>query len=815
MFGRSRGRAHLPRRFPHRRSDTAPPERGAPRVLAGDELPEEEHEGLKEVMDGEPVRAVIDCDLRFSGQYGHSHLVLGDRRLALVENGRIHVSVDLSDVATAYCKDYVGNALLEVRLKDDRRIEVARYSKTMAEAGQQLAERINRTLNVSDEEIEAETEQASKISGPKEDKPTYRCPNCGHPLTGPSDACPKCVKTREVLWRLAKLCAHHKRVAVAGAVLSILFIAANLGPGVLVRELVDGALQPGQAAAAAVAGVTAPDAAPASAGAAAAAPWPDLDSRLRQLYAVCGIFLMLVTARAVLHALRIRVLGTLGNQVVRDLRDRLYRTLQRLSLSYYDREHTGRIMSRVLQDTAAVRMLVVQASQQVVTDLLMLVGIAVVLFLINWRLAAIALLPVPIVAVLVRAFARRFRGIYRTVRRRFATLSASVAETITGMRVVKSFAQEDREISGFAGKNENVYAASMAAVATSSRFQPVTGLIMSLGVVAVWLIGGRSVLHHAVSLGVLLLFITYMNQFYMPVTRLMHMTQVFQDSATAAERIFSIMDMPSDVADHDGAVEPEKIEGRIQVQGVTFAYEDGEKVLKDIDIDVRPGEMIGLVGHTGSGKSTLISLICRFYDPDKGRILLDGRDLRDIRARALRSRIGMVLQEPFLFAGTIKENIAYGRPDATEAEIIQAARAANAHEFIMNLPDGYDSDAGERGVMLSGGEKQRISIARAILKNPAILILDEATSAVDTVTEKQIQEAIDHLVHGRTTIAIAHRLSTLRNADRLIVLEDGAIIEQGTHRELMQKDGVYAELVHTQAEFAEQIAAAGEDEDVE
>jgi ATP-binding cassette subfamily B protein len=805
-------------------------------MLTPDELPRDEHDGLREVIGGEPIRAVIDCDLRFSGQYGHSHLLLSDRRLALIEGGRIHVSVALEDVATAYCKDYVGNALLEVRLKDDRRLELARYSKTMAEAAQQLAERINRTLNVSEEEIEAEAEQASKMSGPKEEKPTYRCPNCGHPLASASDACPKCVNTRQVLWRLTKLCAHHRRIAAAGAALSVLFIAVNLGPGILVRQLVDGALRPTQTAAEAAAmaavGADGRTTAPAAAAVPAVQTREPFASvriqerrrhRLQQLYVICAIFLALVAVRALLTALRIRVMGMLGNQVVRDLRDRLYRTLQRLSLSYYDREHTGRIMARVLQDTNAVRALVVQASQQVVIDLLMLVGVAIVLFVINWRLAAIALLPMPVVAVMVRTFARRFRGLFRTVRRRFATLAASVAETISGMRVVKSFAQEDREISGFADKNEHVYAASMAAVDVASRFQPISGLVMSLGIVAVWLVGGRAVLSHlgttqtpdgAVSLGTLLLFITYMNQFYMPVTRLMQMTQMFQDSATAAERIFGIMDMPSDVADHETAVDPGSIEGRIQIDHVTFGYEDGEKVLKDIDIDVRPGEMIGLVGHTGSGKSTLISLICRFYDPDKGRILLDGRDLRDIKARSLRSRIGMVLQEPFLFAGSIEENIAYGKPDATEEQIIQAARAANAHDFIMNLPDGYDSEVGERGVMLSGGEKQRISIARAILKNPAVLILDEATSAVDTVTEKQIQEAIDNLVSGRTTIAIAHRLSTLRNANRLIVLDNGEIIEQGTHAELMEKDGTYAELVRTQAEFAELVnTASDENED--
>jgi ABC-type multidrug transport system fused ATPase/permease subunit len=298
-----------------------------------------------------------------------------------------------------------------------------------------------------------------------------------------------------------------------------------------------------------------------------------------------------------------------------------------------------------------------------------------------------------------------------------------------------------------------------------------------------------------------------MNQFYNPGRQLMNMTETFQQSATAIERIFNIMDMPSDVADHDRSVAFDRFKGKIDIQDVSFGYEQGERVLKNINLSVQPGEMVGLVGQTGSGKSTLASLVCRFYDPTKGRILIDGVDLRDIRTRSLRTNIGTVLQDPFLFAGSIKENIAYGRPDAGERDIIEAAAAANAHEFIMNLPDAYDTHVGERGVTLSGGEKQRVSIARAILKDPGILILDEATSAVDTVTEALIQGALDRLVRNRTTIVIAHRLSTLRNADRLVVLEDGEIAESGTHTELLEMGGVYAELSKTQAEFAAAGAA--------
>jgi ATP-binding cassette subfamily B protein len=350
--------------------------------------------------------------------------------------------------------------------------------------------------------------------------------------------------------------------------------------------------------------------------------------------------------------------------------------------------------------------------------------------------------------------------------------------------VVKSFAQEDREIDSFDEKNLEEYDARTTAVTARSRFIPSLTFLTSLGVLAVWLIGGGWVLGGVLTVGWLIAYISYMNMFYNPVRQLLNLAEVFQESATGAERIFNVMDTPSDVTDHEQACDVSAVRGQIDIRNVSFTYDEGEYVLKDITLAIAPGEMIGLVGQTGSGKSTLVSLVARFYDPTKGCICLDGVDLRDMRMKALRSNIGMVLQDPFLFAGTIRDNIAYGRPGASEAEIIQAAKAANAHEFIMNLPDAYDTRVGERGVSLSGGEKQRVSIARAVLKDPPILILDEATSAVDTATEAIIQEAMDRLVHGRTTIAIAHRLSTLRNADRLIVLDAGEIIEQGTHDEL-------------------------------
>ena len=744
-----------------------------------EDLSEQDQEHVEELA-GDPrqIELIAVSDILPSGDYGRNYVILCSDTILVSIDHSVTRRIPLNEISAVLCRNFVGNGLLEARTKDEGRIELARYSRTLTDSFQVMADHINDHLGVSDQELAEKREEMEKVSGPKEERPTYRCPSCGHPLSHEGDACPKCAQRSLVFGKLLKYLKPLWPQALLGFLFTIIVTLCNLGPGYLVRQMIDRALLPEDIS---------------------------LFEKHQALWVIVGLFFGIIVIRMLASHVRIKAMGTMGQRVVRALRQDTYRALQRLSLSYFDREHTGRIMSRVLSDTQVVQGFIVESLQHAVIHVLMICGISIILFRENALLAAVALGPIPIVVIVGRSFSQRFKWIFRSVRRRFASLSAALNESVSGVRVVKSFAQEDREYSTFSSRNDEYYDANIAAVNTQAKFRPSIIFLMTLGTIVVYLIGGRQVLAGSLSLGLLMQFITYMTQFYAPVQALVQLTEAYQRTTTAAERVFGIINMPTELSDHDKAVNVKDVKGRIEFRGVSFQYQDGERILKNVDLAIEPGKMLGVVGQTGAGKSTLVSLVCRFYDPTDGDILLDGASLKDITMQSLRSQIGMVLQDTFLFARTIRDNIAYGTPHTTNEEIIEAAKAANAHEFIMNLPDGYDSDVGERGIMLSGGEKQRISIARAILKNPAILILDEATSAVDSVTEASIQEAMDRLIKGRTTIAIAHRLSTLRNADKLIVIDNGEIAESGTHIDLMKHDGIYAGLCRMQADFAREI----------
>ncbi len=492
------------------------------------------------------------------------------------------------------------------------------------------------------------------------------------------------------------------------------------------------------------------------------------------------------------------LLSLVSERIAADLRTSTFEHLLGLSLEYFGNKRTGDLMSRIGSETDRISVFLSLHALDFITDVLMLAMTAIILFSINPGLALATLVPLPFIAWLIHLVRDRLRTGFEKIDRVWGEITNVLADTIPGIRVVKAFAQEAREARRFKEANANNLQVNDRLNKTWSLFTPTVALLTEMGLLVVWGVGIWLISHQSITVGTLTAFLAYIGRFYGRLDSMSRIVSVTQKAAAGAKRIFDILDHVSNVPDPVNPQPFENVTGAISMQGVNFRY-GSRSIIRSLNLDIRPGEMVGLVGHSGSGKSTLVNLICRFYDVTEGAIKVDGVDLRRVKVADYRRHIGLVLQEPFLFFGTIAENIAYGKPDATRDEIVAAARAAHAHEFILRLPHGYDSLVGERGQGLSGGERQRISIARALLIDPAILILDEATSAVDTETEKEIQRALDNLVKGRTTIAIAHRLSTLRKADRLVVMDRGEIVELGPHDELIAKQGHYWRLWEAQA----------------
>ena len=496
------------------------------------------------------------------------------------------------------------------------------------------------------------------------------------------------------------------------------------------------------------------------------------------------------------------VLALASERIGADLRSTAYEHLLRLSLEYFGGRRTGDLMTRIGSETDRLCIFLSVHFLDFATDVLMIVMTAVILFSIDPWLACATLLPLPFIAWLIQNVRDRLRSGFEKIDRVWSELTNVLADTIPGIRVVKAFAQEKREASRFRLANKHNLAVNDRVNYLWSLFSPTVTLVTEVGLLVVWAFGIWQVANHQVTVGVLSAFLAYSSRFYARLDSMSRIVSHTQKAIAGTKRIFEILDHVSSVPEPVNPQPMPKIQGRIQIDNIGFRY-GNRAVIRGLSLDIAPGEMIGLVGQSGSGKSTMVNLICRFYDVSEGAIRIDGTDIRDLRVSDYRQHIGLVLQEPFLFFGTIADNIAYGKPQATRSEIVAAARAAHAHEFILRLPQGYDSLVGERGQSLSGGERQRISIARALLIDPRILIMDEATSSVDTETEQEIQKALDNLVRGRTTIAIAHRLSTLRRADRLVVMEHGQLVEQGQHQELLDRQGAYWRLYEAQARRAE------------
>ena len=510
-----------------------------------------------------------------------------------------------------------------------------------------------------------------------------------------------------------------------------------------------------------------------------------------------GILVVMFT-RGVFYYGQSYLVSYVGQRVIIDVRSMLFRKFQKMPLSYYDRQQTGTVMSYITNDVSAMQSAIVDNLIELVTESSILIGSLGMMIYLDWKLSLLTLMTIPLVGFAMKIFGRKLKRSSTVIQERAAEITSLLQESISAIRVVKSFVRETYEIRRFEEQNWRNFQAAMKNVKLSSLLTPTVEFLAAIAVTFIVWFGGYEVVNEVITAGELVAFLTYAVNLANPVKRLSRVYAAIQKAMAAADRVFEVMDLDEKITDVPGAKPLPPIQGQVEFKDITFSYKEGQPALQHISLKAEPGQMIALVGPSGSGKSTIANLIPRFYDVDSGTIAIDGHDIRQVTADSLREQIGLVPQETMLFSTTVMENIRYGRLDATDEEVVEAARAANAEEFIKDLPEGYDTKLGERGLNLSGGQRQRLAIARAILKNPRVLILDEATSALDTESEKIVQDALDKLMVGRTSFVIAHRLSTIFNADQIFVVENGQLREHGTHEELLAAGGLYSNLYNIQ-----------------
>ena len=717
----------------------------------------------------EQVLFQVATDLINEQSFGESWLIATDRHLLFIPSAGVDGSVEvpLDAVQEARTEELVGGGRLAVERKEGEPVYL-HYSSSLIPKFSEVAEGIQQLSKGEPLELPTEMERT-------------RCEKCGSLLAEKDGRCINCARKRDTFWRIVSYIRPYRLQLILVFVLTTAAALIELLPPLITERIIDDVLTPKS----------------------------NFELLVWFAVALLGIrFLMWL-----FQVGRTAITSWLGFRAAEDIRAELYRVLQFTPLRFYDKRKVGSLISRMTNDAELLEEYMIYDLPFLLSNVLLLLGILALLLYKNLMLTMYVLLPVPLIILGGALIWNRMERYWRRWSVKWGRLSAHLNESITGIRLVKAFAQEKREGIRFNQRNDELRQVSVSADRAGVIFFTVTNFLMSFGVFFVWYFGGKQILGGELTLGELIAFISYLWMLYSPLKWFGDFYNFMIHAYAGAERIFEVMDTPVETFDNPAAKAMPHVSGQVSFKDVTFGYDPGKPVLRGINLEVMSGEMIGLVGKSGVGKSTFINLICRFYDVNRGGLEIDGEDIRDIRLEDLRGQIGLVHQEPTLFNATIAENIRYGKPDATFDEVIHAAIAAEAHEFIVARPDGYDTKVGERGGKLSGGEKQRIAIARAILHDPKILIFDEATSSLDTPTEKKIQIAIARLVKGRTTFAIAHRLSTLRNADRLVVLDDGKVAEVGTHSELMERKGIFYKLVHTQQTTTSIMAVGGGKDD--
>lgn len=721
----------------------------------------------KVVVSSEKLLFVMTADLNGASRYALNYLSVSEAAAYSVDENGSSIRIPFSDIKQCRVKRNYGNAVLVITKNDGTTTNFLRFSYKSASLFDAAAQFITQMS----EDENADVASAIDVVDAVIERQNHFCPKCGRSLVRPGADCIYCQSKNKLIKKISKYVLPHKYTLLVCLFLSGLTTAMAMIPPYMTGHLVDKVL-----------------------------PGGDKD-------ALTGVVLTLIFAYLIQYGVgmvRSYMLRVCGDKMVRSLRSDVYRKAQYLPMKFYDKTSTGSVINRISGDTATIQGFVLRITQEVVVQLFTLIGIIVIMLCMNWQLTLLSLIPVPFIAVGSRIFGRKIRPYYRKIWRRWSAVTSILTDNLPGIRVVKSFTNERRSTDTFDRYNDEWLKTDIKSARITIAFPHIVSFVITMGSLLIWAVGGRLVIENPdfISAGLLVSFISYTSMFYGPVNFFANFNDSYQSSLAAMERILDIIDAEPESTAAEGEVF-DRMRGKIEFRNVSFSFDRSKKALSNVNFVIEPGDIVGIVGTTGSGKSTIINLLMRFYDGYDGEILMDGVDIRTIDMEYYRGEIGYVQQEPMMFHDTIFNNIAYGTPDARVEQVIHAADVANAHQFIARMPDAYDTVLGERGTGLSGGERQRLSIARAVLKNPSILFFDEATAAVDSETENLIQGAIERLISGRTTIMIAHRLSTLRKANKIIVVDKGEILEMGTPEELLAAKGKYWRLVEIQKMSAE------------